>query len=705
MALINTLRNKMGKIVVVFLALSMGAFILTDLFQSNSFLFGGGNDIGEIASSTISYEQFQKKIEELSYAYALNTGRNPSGQEMDLVRNQAWQQLIVEKAFKPQFAQLGIAVTDDEMVEMVQGNNIHPGVRQAFTNPQSGVFDKEQLVAYLQQLGTMPPQNQQAWIAFEESLRPLREMTKYENLFTLTNYASKYEGKDEYLKAASTASIDYLYIPYFAVADSIVEVRESELEDYIDENSAQYQKEESKNADYVSFMIAPSAEDSAVVKQEITDLRQGLIDAENDSLFVAINSDAANPFQTFDPSRLPESIESREEGFVSEPTLDNDKYVLYKLSEIAESDVAFIRASHILFKAADDSDEAQAEARANANKVLRDIKRGADFEEMATIHGTDGTAPRGGDLGWFGENGNFVQSFKDAVFGFAREGLIPNLVETEFGFHIIKVTEPKTNDTYKVATIEKDLFVSDETLNETYRQAEVFALEADDRVSFTKNAAAQGLEIKNGRLIKKNDTRLGPLANARAAVSWLFNSASQGDVSEVFELQDRYIVVVQTAHQKEGLARIETVKNEVTRKVRDEKKADIIIEKLNSLSGETLEELASTYGSEARVNAADINLSSTSITSVGYSPEAVGLAFSLEPGERTQAFAIDNGVLIISLNEKNIADDIEDYSAYVTTVTNSRRGFPRREEPFIDQNIYDATTEFADITDDRYKFF
>ncbi len=695
----------MGKIVVVFLALSMGAFILTDLFQSNSFLFGGGNDIGEIASSTISYEQYQRKIEELSYAYSINTGRNPSGQEMDFIRNQAWQQLIVEKVFKPQFAQLGIAVTDEEMIEMVQGTNIHPGVRQAFTNPQTGVFDREQLATTLQQLGSMPPERQQAWIAFEESLRPLREMTKYENLFALTNYANKYEAKDEYNKAASTASIDYLYVPYFSVPDSTVVVRESDLKKYLDDNSDRYQKDETKNADYVAFSIEPSAADSAIVKEEIDDLRVGLMEAENDSLFVSINSDAVNPFQTFNPSQLPESIESREEGFISEPVLSNDKYVVYKLAEVSEGEEAFVKASHILFKAADDSDEAKEEARAKGNEILRDIKRGANFEEMATIHGTDGTAPRGGDLGWFGENSSFVQEFKDAVFDFGRGGLLPRLVETEFGYHIIKITEPETRAVYKVATIEKDLFVSDETLNETYRQAEMFALEADDAESFSAKAEELGLEIKNARLVQKNDTRLGPLTEARSAVFWLFNKASQGDVSEVFELQDQYIVLLQTAHQEAGLADIETVKNEITRKVRDEKKAEIIIEKINGIGGETLEEIANTYGSDARVNSADINLSSTSITSVGYSPEAVGLAFSLEEGERTQAFAIDNGVLIVSLNSKNMAAEIEDYSSYVTTVTNGRRGFPRREEPFIDQNIYNAATEFADIEDDRYKFF
>ncbi len=707
MALINTLRNKMGKIVVVFLALSMGAFILTDLFQSNSLLFGGSQtEIGEMASSSVTYEEFQKEVERLSYGYALNTGRNPSGQEMDLIRNQAWQQLIVTKVFKPQYAELGIAVTDEEMVEMVQGTNIHPGVRQAFTNPQTGIFDKDQLVAYLQQLSTLPEQNRQAWIAFEQSLRPQRENSKYENLFNLTNYASKYEAKDEYMKTGSTASIDYLYVPYFAVADSLVEVREAELEEYLSENSDNYQREETKNIDYISFQIAPSSEDSAIVLAEIQDLRNGLQTASDDSLFASINSDGLTPFQQFTPATLPTAFAGiNKVGFTSEVELEGNKYVVYKISDISSGDEQFVKASHILFKWTDDSDAAKREARSRANGILRDIKRGTNFEEMARVHGTDGTANSGGDLGWFGENSSFVQEFKDATFGFRGTGLLPSLVETQFGYHIIKVTEPKTSEVYKVATVEKELFVSDETLNETYRQAEIFALEAENLTDFTKKAGELALDVKKARTIRQNDARIGGLNNARNIVFWLFNKASQGEVSEVFELEDQYIVAVQTDAQEKGTVKLESVRNEIARKVRDQKKADMIIESLSGASGSTLEEKANAYGSDARVNSADVTLNATSIASVGYAPEAVGVAFSLEPGEQTQPFKIDNGIIIVLLNEKTMATELEDYSDYIATVTNGRRSFRRREEPFIDQNVYNAALEFAEVEDNRYKFF
>ncbi|MEP5104918.1 MAG: SurA N-terminal domain-containing protein, partial [Ekhidna sp.] len=94
MALIGILRNKMGKIVVGAIMVTMVAFIGTDLIGNSSLIGGGDNpDIAEIAGAGISNTQFQNKVDELSYNFALNTGRNPLQQETDQIRNQAWNAL------------------------------------------------------------------------------------------------------------------------------------------------------------------------------------------------------------------------------------------------------------------------------------------------------------------------------------------------------------------------------------------------------------------------------------------------------------------------------------------------------------------------------------------------------------------------------------------------------------------------------------
>ena len=156
MALINTLREKAGKVVIVFVACSMFSFILTDLLQSNSALLNGSTDLGEINATSISYEQFQQKVEELSYNFSLNTGKSPLAEDMEQIRQQAWQRFVVENIFFEQYDQLGIEVTESELIDMVQGVNINPQIRQIFADPTTGEFQKEGVISFLQQLNNAP---------------------------------------------------------------------------------------------------------------------------------------------------------------------------------------------------------------------------------------------------------------------------------------------------------------------------------------------------------------------------------------------------------------------------------------------------------------------------------------------------------------------------------------------------------------------
>jgi peptidyl-prolyl cis-trans isomerase C len=106
-----------------------------------------------------------------------------------------------------------------------------------------------------------------------------------------------------------------------------------------------------------------------------------------------------------------------------------------------------VRASHILISVPKDADAAtKAQARAKAEQVLKDVKAGGDFAALAKQHSADpGSAANGGDLGFF-QQGQMVGPFNDVAFGLAP-GAISDLVETDFGFHIIKVAEKKAGRT------------------------------------------------------------------------------------------------------------------------------------------------------------------------------------------------------------------------------------------------------------------
>ena len=715
MALINTLRKRMGKIVVGVVAFSMVAFILADFLQSGSSLISDDNTVAEIAGTEITYPEFQQKVDELSYVFSINQNRNPLSEDMDMIREQAWNALIFEHVYENQFDELGLKVPETEAIDMVQGNNIAPAIKQSFTNPNTGQFQREAIINFLNTEVRNNPQQRAAWISFEKTLTPARLAKKYESLFEKTNYVTSAEAEKYYTSQASNISVEYFYVPFFSVSDSSVSVSEGEMEDYLEAHKDEYQREESRSISYVTFPIKPSAEDSAMVREEVEDLRAGLKSAQNDSTYASINSDGLEPFLVFnEPSQIPPALIDQPVGTVTEAVIVGDKYEFYKLSEYSKGEEQFANVSHILIQPPGQTDEQMEVARMRAEELIAQLQGGADFSTMAMMNSADqSNSQNGGDLGWVGEESSLVQPFKDAIFNFGKEGLIPEPVETQFGYHIIKINEPLTDLAIKVAKIEKEFFTSDETLNNIYRQADLLTVNSDGLESFENYAKAEGYAIKTAGGLTKNDERVGNITNARAVVLWLYNDASLDDVSEVFELNDTYMVAVMDGKQEKGTAKLSSVRNEIEGKVRNNKKASLIKDKIASIEGDDFDQMKEDYGDESRSGEADLTLSSNSFPGVGFAPEAVGVAFSLNEGELTRPFEIANGVLIVKAITKGLPDEIEDYGPYANQLRAQRSGskevianFPLTFSPLLISDQLDAAVkDFAEITDKRYKFF
>ena len=615
MALIGILRNKMGKIVVGVIMVTMLSFILTDLI-GNSTLLGGSSqnpDIAEMAGENITNEKFQAKVDLLSYNFGLQTGRNPAQEELKQIRNQAWNALILESAYQNQFDELGLDITEIELIDMVQGNNIGPEIQQFFRDPQTGEFARENVVNFLASISQAEPQQQAAWISFENSLEPSRLVSKYQNLLSKTNYITRYEAEEEYINQNSNATLEYVYVPYLSVSDSLVTVTDTELKKYISDNSEEYEREESRSIEYIIFEMKPSPEDSAIVRQEVVDIKDGLINATNDSSFVVVNSDDPYSFLTYEidnlPSQLKDGDKSLEAGYVSEPEIVNGNFEFYKLSRIDE---------------------------------------------------------------------------------ISRDSVL-----------------------YRVAKVRKDFFISDETVNLIYREADLFAASSGNSEEFRANAETNGYRILKADGISRNEERVGVINEGRGIVIWLYNDAEVGTVSDVREINDQYIVATMTNKQSKGLANLESVRNQVTVKVRNMKKGDLLVEQLNNINSNELSEVASTYGDEAKTGTTDVQLFSNNISTVGYAPEAIGLAFALNEEENTRAFAIRDGVVMLKLITKDVPLDLEDYTAYGQQVAQRRLGFTNVIADFpytyfrvlVSRNIDDAIKEFAEIEDMRYKFF
>lgn len=702
MALMNTLREKFGKVVVGMITIAIASFVLTDLFSNNSVLFNGNDKtIGEIAGEEIDIDEYQALLETMKINYRNNFGRAPGEVEMRSLRDQAWQYMIVEKAFTKVYEDAGVEVGNEEIFDMVQGKNVSPEVQQIFINPATGQFDKERLIQTIAQLKTTQ-QGRAQWAEFENSLIPGRLRIKYDNLFTKTSFATKQEAAREYREQNTIAETKYLFVPFYAIPDSTVSVTDAELEAYLENHADDYKVEWSRSIKFVSFPIVPSSEDSLALRDELREIKDEFATADNDSVYASVITDEAPFFAEYAINQLPEVLRSNlnilNKGDVIGPYIDGNDYVLFKIADVFEDTTGYARASHILIKWDDDSDEARAKAREEAWSVIRELQAGADFAETAKDKSKDGgSAIRGGDLDWFDSN-TMVKPFSDAVFGATRTGLIARPVESQFGYHIIKVTALPSYTKYKIAMVRRLIMPSDETRDQAFRKADYFAGTSGNLDEFEKNAERDSLLIMEAENIGQNDYNITRLGSARQIVSWLFNSASEGEVSPVYELEDQYVVAVMTGEVEEGTASLESVRLEVEKKVKNEKQGKIIADKLTGISG-TIDERATAFGKDASVyESSDVKLSAYTLPSVGTAPEAIGTLFAMNNGDFSAPVTTENGVVVLNLLNLTEAPDIGDYTIYKNTLQQSM-------ENTASYYTSEAIKEWADIVDMRYKFY
>lgn len=702
MALIGTLRNKMGTWVVVFVFVAIAAFILGDLFSGNSSILNWGrNSVGEIAGREISYEEFQSVIREREANYFLQFNREPGDREMPSIRQQAWDLLIARHAIQSQYAKVGIEVTEDEVWDMIQGKNVDENVKLAFTNQETGQFDPNRVVSYLGQLKAMPEGSEARvrWELFQRDLKPGRERIKYENLLIKSSYVTTAEAEREYHLQTDVAEVRYVYVPFYAVSDSAVSVSDADIKAYYNKNVERYKTEESRDIKYISVPVVASPDDSLVVRQDLARAVTEFRTAQEDSVYASANTDGQTPYQKYTVATLPAFVspDSLIQGKVFGPFLDGGVFKVVKVSKVFSDTVYSARAKHILIKWSDTSAAAKKEAKDKALGIIKDIRGGADFGAKAREFGTDGSASRGGDLGWF-SSGTMVKPFETAVFAATKKGLLNDVVETDFGYHIIEVTDTKDNTAYNLAIVEREITPSDATINEAFRKAETFAADLSGIADFEKRAKEQGIIVQEAKNILAGDRRIGTLGEARPLVQWLFRDASEGKISQVFDLDDQNVVAVMTNEIKKGYRPFEVVKAEITPAARNEAKAKIIIDKLKAAKG-TLEEVANSFGPDANVySSSDLKLSSNSLPTVGFDPKAVGLAFSLENGKRSIPVAGENGVILMELQNKTTAPSLNDYSAYKSQL----------EQGNVNRNsigIAEAIKESSNIVDKRYKFY
>ena len=544
---------------------------------------------------------------------------------------------------------------------------------------------------------------QVGWQAFVRDVQRNHLMNRYMNLMRLSAYVTQAEARKDYEAQTARADVRYLFVPFQSIADSTVQVTDGQLNDYLSKHRDEFESSNTRSMQYVAFGVAPSAADSVALKNSLTQIAKNLATIPNDSAYARANSDVQHPLY-WTLKDMDDQLKAAVKGFfpgqIVGPFRQGSTYTVYKYGGTRQDTLSTLRASHILIRPTDSTATAKAAARQRADDILRQLKGGADFAAMAAQNSMDpGSAQQGGDLGAFQNNHAMIKPFEDAVFAFNGTGLLPSVVETDFGYHIIRVTEPKDNRLYRLIAVSKQLAPSQATRDVAFRRAQAFA--SQNRNLEAMKAAAdkdRSLLLLRADRVPEGATNVNMMPNAQEMVRWAFNdNTNVGDVSNVMEINDGYVVAVLTGKTTADEVKVDDFREELTARVRNELKAEQIKAKLAGLSG-PLDQRAQKYGAGALLETASGLTPAGSLGAAGADPAALGVAFGQKAGQISKPITGDGGVLVVQTVSKTAAPPIADYSQYKTNALMQQM---QRTPSYVNEAIRKA----ADIKDNRARFF
>lgn len=337
MGLISTIRKHSGLTVGIIASGLILLFIGGDrLIQLSPMLSGKHKtDVGEIAGQKITLQTYQTQVEQLRRHFPTSA----SVQETWL-RDTAWRQLIAQISYQKVGDALGLMMSEDELVDMVQGEHIHPELQNTFKNPETKQFDRQQLDNYLRHIAQAPPAQQAHWHQFESELAALRQREKLTQLMVQSAYITGLEAQAQHDAAKTTLDVKCLYIPYHTRPDDAIKVTDAMLQDYLVAHKNTYQVEATRHIKYVTLPVIPSKEDEQAFQEELKTLKKSFSQATDDHAFAKINTDG-KPSLTYchvTSQQLPKALATQKEqlkkGMVIGPVQEGNVHKLYKVTTI-----------------------------------------------------------------------------------------------------------------------------------------------------------------------------------------------------------------------------------------------------------------------------------------------------------------------------------------------------------------------------------
>lgn len=703
MAVLNNIRKR-GIFLIIVIAMALFSFILADVIQQGGFSSDNSQNIATINGKDISYSEFSSRLQVAQQNF-------PDNVSTVQAVNQVWENTLQQTLLEEQISKLGIDAGSKQIVSAL--------AQQFGQNPNfatNGEFDINKFRGYIQQLKAVSPEAYQQWVMQENDIAEQSKANVYFNLLGSGLGITSSDARELHKLNNQKFEIQYVRVPFSAVKDEEINVSNADIQQYIDEHKKEFETKGSRDIRYVFFEEKATPEDEEAIKEELVRLLddhktynraadieetvKGFKNTTNFQEYLSENSDIGYQdnlrFKSDLPKEYADTLFTLDKGEGFGPYKEDGYWKYSQVVDIKQTPDS-VKVSHILISYSGaqiglDIDRTPAEAEKLADSVLTMAKDGkTNFYDLASDYTDDiNTMENGGDLGWIGFPRGQANPFTNFIFG-NDEGTI-GMVETEYGYHIIKIEEARNKQkAIKLATLAKLIEASESTTNDLFNKTTKFQIAAKEG-DFAEEAKKESYNVRTVKGLQPMDEHISGLGRNRSIVQWAFEEKLQpGEVTR-FDLNGGYAVVQLTGKSPEGVQTPEEAAARVRPILVQKKKAALLKENITTTN---LDKIAEDYSSKVNTEK-EVTFSRPFLGSM--EPQVVAKAFSMKEGEVSEPITGGTGVFVIKLLKKQDLDNPESYDEVIAQEN-------QRNMQFAAQQLLQALKDKATIQDNRETFY
>ena len=660
MAVLETIRVKLGIFITVLIAVALLSFIIDpSTLQSVSSSMSSKYDVGEIDGKAISYTDFQADVDRFTTINEIMTGSSVSNEETQIsIRNAAWQSLIDKHLFIRNAKAAGINVGEEEIVDILSGVIDSPVITQnpAFCD-ENGVFSPALLNDFVSYISTDETGRLKLyWDYLIESAQTQQYYDKYYSLFAQSNVANPLMLTNEIEANNNTFDVEFVMVPFGYVQDSTIVVSDSEIKKYYDAHKKFFQQPASRDIEYVVYEVVPSAEDIAAANEDLVKVYDEFAAAENMKSFLLANSDRqydatwykAGELNTV--AKVVNDFAFQKNASVSEVlTNGNTFYAVRVMEEAMVPDSVFVKYVPATSE--------------NVDSLLNTV------EPM-----------------WITQ----VPGFEDVMTAKKNS----KVTVGGLTFEVVDRTAPVSKK--RVAVLEKTAVPGKETVNSYYSKANTLATKSAGKYeNFQAACTEEGVYAHPVNRMLESSSRLGSIDHTKEVTRWAFE-AKVGDVSNIITVDNNYFIVAALKGiHKEGYADVKEVASQIENVLymekAGEKKAAEIAEKIAGKG--TMEAIAEAL--ETSVSTKE-GVAFSSLTAQGLDPKFIGAASVAEDGKICGPLAGTVGVYVYKVTGR-------DTGAFYTE--DDAKAYDAQKTQYTTQAVVSVMMEEGKVKDNRARFF